>query len=88
MIFSTKFFVAAAVLGIALAGISIDPALLDLVSQFEYARLLGPHYRAVSVSVVLVVGLLGLRQYRKGRNRRRGQGPEDDLYRSSHPFNK
>lgn len=87
MIFSTKFFVAAAVLGIALAGISIDPALLDLVSQSHVAKLLDPQYRAGAVGLAVVIALLGLRQYSKARDRKRDFGPEDD-YRSSHPFNK
>ncbi|HEV2247997.1 MAG TPA: hypothetical protein VGW37_15200 [Terriglobia bacterium] len=87
MIFSTKFFVAAAVLGIALAGISIDPALLDLVSQFHFAKLLDPHYRAGAVGLAVVIALLGLRRYRKARDRKRDSGSEDD-YRGSHPFNK
>ena len=87
MIFSTKFFVAAAVLGIALAGISIDPALLDLVSQSHVAKLLDPHYRAGAIGLAVVIALLGLRRYSKARDRKRDRGSEDD-YRSSHPFNK
>ena len=87
MIFSTKFFVAAAVLGIALAGISIDPALLNLVSQSDFARLLDPHYRAGAVALALVIALLGLRQYSKARDRKRDLESEDDSL-GSHPFNK
>ena len=88
MIFSTKFFVAAAVLGIALAGISIDPALLNLVSQSDFAKLLDPHYRAGAVALAVVIALLGLRRYSKARDRKRDFGPEDDSYGGSHPFNK
>lgn len=88
MIFSTKFFVAAAVLGIALAGISIDPALLNLVSQSDFAKLLEPHYRAGAVGLAVVIALLGLRQYSKARGRKRESGSEHDSYRASHPFNK
>ncbi|HEX5412170.1 MAG TPA: hypothetical protein VFZ27_09930 [Terriglobia bacterium] len=90
MIFSTKFFVAAGILGIALAGISIDPALLNLVSQLHYARLLDPHYRTVSASLAVVVGLIGLRRYSKARSRKRNQQSalDTDPYRGSHPFNK
>lgn len=88
MIFSSKFFLTAAVVGIALAGISIDPALLSFVSQLHYARLFDPQYRVVSIPVAVVVGLIGLGQYRKRKNLRREQRSEADLYRSSHPFNK
>ncbi len=88
MIFSTKFFVAAAVLGIALAGISIDPALLNLVSQSDFARLLEPHYRAGAVALAVVIALLGQRQNSKARDRKRDLESEDDSYGGSHPFNK
>ena len=87
MIFSSKFFLAAAVLGLALVGISVDPGLLSYLLDSGYWKFFVLHFWTVSLSLVVGIALgVGLAQSRKGRNR---SGPDSgsDPNRS-HPFNK
>jgi len=91
MIFSKPFFVMAAVLGIVIVGISIDPELLSLVLKFEYGKLFSSHFWTISAFLLVGIGLVIVRkQSRKQRGRNRDQEPPSrvDTYRSSHPYNK
>jgi len=91
MIFSGKFFVLAAVLGIALVGISIDPELPNLALEFDYGKFLGSHLGTVSLASLIGIGLvIGLRNFRRRGNRNGDQGSasQGGSYRSSHPYNK
>ncbi len=91
MIFSGKFFVLAALLGIALVGISIDPELPSIVMGFDYGGFLSSHLGSVTLTSLIGIGLvIGLRISRKRGNRNGDQGSasQGGSYRSSHPYNK
>jgi hypothetical protein len=91
MIFSGKFFVVAALLGIALVGISVDPELPSIAMGFDYGKFLSSHLGTVSLTSLIGIGLvIGLSIPRKRGKRDRDQGsPSDpDRYGGSHPFNK
>jgi hypothetical protein len=91
MIFSWKFFGAAAVLGIVLLGISIDPELPRLALEFDYGKFLDSHTWTVSLTVLIGIGLvIGLMNFTRRGNRDEDQGSPSDpgRYGGSHPFNK